>query len=201
MAEFEEIPPGTAIIDAIRAERSQFYEWAGEAIDNAFDAQAHNVNLRRLRHIKADCPACHGTGFIKHEMTLGSLSWDRMEPCDCGPKAEVTVNPPPPPDHSWRVIATTKDGRRWENGARLYTEEAARDYAEWYAKPHLDKHGSYVKAEIVRCDGEQPTNQLTWKTASGKKARKPTMFFEHGTCGDLRWRLAVSKSKRGRQTR
>lgn len=45
MVEYVAIPPGTAIIDAIRAERSMFHSWAGEAIDNSLDANATTVNL------------------------------------------------------------------------------------------------------------------------------------------------------------
>jgi hypothetical protein len=28
-------------------------------------------------------------------------------------------NPEPKPDHSWRIEASTKDGKRWQNGATL----------------------------------------------------------------------------------
>lgn len=42
---YEEIPPGTAIIEAIQAERSPFHSWAGEALDNSLDAQATEINL------------------------------------------------------------------------------------------------------------------------------------------------------------
>lgn len=42
----EEIPPGTGLINSIRAEKSPYYLWAGEAIDNAFDAYATDVHLQ-----------------------------------------------------------------------------------------------------------------------------------------------------------
>lgn len=42
----EEIPPGTGLIDSIRAEKSPYHSWAGEAIDNALDAQASLVELK-----------------------------------------------------------------------------------------------------------------------------------------------------------
>jgi hypothetical protein len=41
----EEGVPSTHLIDAIRAEPSEFWQWAGEAIDNSFDASATKVAL------------------------------------------------------------------------------------------------------------------------------------------------------------
>jgi hypothetical protein len=42
---FELLPPGTALIDSIRAEKSPYYLWAGEVIDNGFDANGRTVRL------------------------------------------------------------------------------------------------------------------------------------------------------------
>jgi Histidine kinase-, DNA gyrase B-, and HSP90-like ATPase len=42
----EELPPGTSLINAIRAEKSPYHAWAGEVLDNAFDAGATLVQLR-----------------------------------------------------------------------------------------------------------------------------------------------------------
>lgn len=46
MAELgEELPPGTGIIDVIRAERHPFFSFACEVIDNSFDAQSTKIRL------------------------------------------------------------------------------------------------------------------------------------------------------------
>lgn len=41
----ERLPPNTSLINSIRAERSSYHSWAGEAIDNALDAKARRVDL------------------------------------------------------------------------------------------------------------------------------------------------------------
>jgi len=45
--------------------------------------------------------------------------------------------PPPNPEHSWRVEAITKDGKRWRNGVCL----GSREEAEAYAKVHVPARG------------------------------------------------------------
>jgi len=88
-------------------------------------------------------------------------------------------NPPPPQEYSWRVEAVTADETRWGNGVRLWTEEEAKTYADSYARFDVD---GYVTADIIRCVSEPPTNGIFAKRG------RPTLTFEHGTCGSLKWR-------------
>ena len=63
---FESLPPGTGLIDAIRAEKSPYYSWAGEVIDNSLDAQATTIKLT----MEANCLKAldNGHGITKeHE--------------------------------------------------------------------------------------------------------------------------------------
>jgi hypothetical protein len=49
---------------------------------------------KRLRNLKADCPACHGTGFLhfKMETECGmSTPLIATEPCDCGSRAKAAL--------------------------------------------------------------------------------------------------------------
>lgn len=88
----------------------------------------------------------------------------------------------PTPDGSWRVEATTSDGRRWVNGVRLRSREEAVVYAEEHVPFDLRRQG-YVSADIVRCD-LPPTNQWIGRARKGGQS---TLHFEHGTCGSLGW--------------
>jgi hypothetical protein len=137
---------------------------------------------KRLAAIKTDCPACKGTGFMWYQIEGKECRFS--QPCDCGPKAEEYVNPPPPQDHSYRVVVIAKDGKRWENGVRLKTREEAETYIEWYIKPDFERAPDvdYGSSEILRCEGGGPIQDITWKTASGKKARRPTFGFPDGKC-------------------
>ena len=56
-----------------------------------------------------------------------------------------------PQDHSWRVEATTNDGRRWLNGVRLGTKEEAEVYISSHVQFDLEQEG-YVTARVCRCD-------------------------------------------------
>jgi hypothetical protein len=90
----------------------------------------------------------------------------------------------PPPGHSCRVEAITKDGKRWSNGVRLSTREEAEVYVHWYARHELEDRGGYVTAEILRCDDE-PRNDISRRRAGGR----PSLGFTHGECGLLEWRV------------
>ena len=83
--------------------------------------------------------------------------------------------------HSSRVEAVAADGIRWANGVRLGTEEEAHTYADHYARFKIE---GYVTGDIIRCDGEQPLNQIT----RNRKGGRPVLNFMHGTCGSLNWR-------------
>lgn len=63
MVEYEEIVPGTEIINAIRAEKSPFWAWAGEVIDNAFDASATDIWL--IMNSAVLCASDNGHGIRK----------------------------------------------------------------------------------------------------------------------------------------
>jgi hypothetical protein len=70
---YEEIPPGTALINSIRAEKSPYYAWAGEAIDNSLDAGASIVALEMLKD-RLDC-LDDGSGITKkHEQDIVQIS-------------------------------------------------------------------------------------------------------------------------------
>jgi hypothetical protein len=83
---------------------------------------------------------------------------------------------------SWRVEATTKDGKRWCNGVRLATREEAKVYIQAHVSFDLEKQG-YVTAEVLRCDGEPPVNSITRRRAGGRAF----LGFMHGTCTSLEW--------------
>jgi hypothetical protein len=129
---------------------------------------------KRLRGIKSDCPACKGTGFMWWQIEDTELRYP--VPCDCGPKAAAAIAPPP--DHSWRVIATTANGRRWQNGVRLYTEEQAKLYADVSAREELE---GYVTAEVLRCN-EHPRNSI-----HRQRSGRVDLVFNHGECTLLGW--------------
>jgi hypothetical protein len=86
------------------------------------------------------------------------------------------------PDHSWRVEATTGDGRRWINGVRLESREEAQVYIDEHVRYDLEDDG-YATAEILRSD-DPPTNWITRKRKGGRS----TLGFEHGTCTSLSWK-------------
>jgi hypothetical protein len=88
------------------------------------------------------------------------------------------------PDHSWRVEASTQDGKRWQNGVRLETKKEAEAYIEAHVRYDLEKHG-YVTAKIVRCDDEANCSVI-------RRSRKgrPTLVFPDGQCTILRWTAA-----------
>lgn len=56
---YDEIPPGTALIHSIRAEKSPYYSWAGEVIDNALDAKARSIRLTMMN----DCLDAEDNGI------------------------------------------------------------------------------------------------------------------------------------------
>jgi hypothetical protein len=143
---------------------------------------------KRLRGIKSDCPACKGTGFIEWQIEDREGGARFSQPCDCGPKAAAHVAPPP--DHSWRVIATTPDGRRWQNGVRLVTEEEAREYADVHARGELE---GYVTAEVLRCD-EQPRNSI-----DHRRSGRVVLIFTDGECGLLHWKPLPTRRSRRQQ--
>jgi len=136
---------------------------------------------KRVRAIKRDCPACHGTGFmswyLQDQGNPDGRDWTWREACDCGPKAAKFAAPPP--DHSWRVVVTTKDGKRWDYGARFFTEEDAREFGDLHAREELELEG-YVTAEILRCN-ERPWNSIIHERG------KSRFTFPHGTCHLLGW--------------
>jgi hypothetical protein len=115
-------------------------------------------------------------------IALGRMRIDSLNgPLSKRAALEQVRNPPPRQLHSWRVEATTKDGRRWGNGVRLGTKEEAKVYVESYVPFDLEKAG-YASAEIIRCDDE-PRNSITRSRAKGR----PKLIFKHGTCGTLEW--------------
>jgi hypothetical protein len=83
------------------------------------------------------------------------------------------------PDHSYRVEVTTADGKRWGNAVRLTTVEEAQLYADHHARAALE---GYVTADIIKCEGEDPLNEIT------KGPEGIDLGFKHGTCGSLKWR-------------
>jgi hypothetical protein len=90
--------------------------------------------------------------------------------------------PPPTPDHSWRVEGVTADGRRWVNGVRLGSREEAEAYIEGHVRFDLEKQG-YANGEIVRCDEPPSAHSIT----RVRKGGRTTLLFAHGTCGALDW--------------
>ena len=91
-------------------------------------------------------------------------------------------NPEPEPDHSWRVEAITKDGRRWSSGVRLATREEAEVYVQFYAAPELAEVG-YVTGEVVRDDKAKWNCSIT----RNKKGGRPILNFTDGECVLLHW--------------
>jgi hypothetical protein len=88
----------------------------------------------------------------------------------------------PKPDHSWRVEAITKDGRRWINGVRLGTREEVEAYIESHVRFELDNAG-YVTAEIVR-DETKPNCDVIRK----RKGGRVYLGFREGECVLQHWR-------------
>jgi hypothetical protein len=86
------------------------------------------------------------------------------------------------PDHSWRVEATTKDGRRWTNGVRLASHEEAEVYVQAHAAFELAEAG-YVTAEVVRDDKAEANCSVI----RNKKGGRPTLVFREGECVLLHW--------------
>jgi hypothetical protein len=89
----------------------------------------------------------------------------------------------PPQEFSWAVIATTKDGKRWQNGVRLKMREDAEEYAEIHVKQGRGPEGrkGYVTAtSIVRCD-DRPRNSIT------RERGRSLLGFMDGECHYLSW--------------
>jgi hypothetical protein len=146
---------------------------------------------KRLRTIKPDCKACHGTGIM--EVTLipgGGRAFKvadaqdavRMtSPCDCGPQAARFVAPPQ--EFSWAVIATTKDGKRWQNGVRFHTHEQAEQYCEVHVQQNYGpkgREGYVTTTSIIRSD-DRPRNSIF------RHRGRPTLGFTDGECHHLSW--------------
>jgi hypothetical protein len=93
-------------------------------------------------------------------------------------------NPEPEPDHSWRVEAITKDGRRWTNGVRLASHEEAEVYAKVHAGEELAKAG-YVTAEVLR-DDEVKANCSVFRQRKG--SNRVILSFRDGECALQHWR-------------
>jgi hypothetical protein len=169
---------GTDIVEAL------LKEWGVEKARTV-----ERVLHKRLRAIKADCKACHGTGLMPVAFTPDGIAKPaatgdevRMtSPCDCGPKAaDFTA---PPQEFSWKVIATTKDRKRWENGVRLRTREEAKQYCEIHVQQDYGpegKEGYVTKTSIIRTD-DRPRNSIF------KERGRPTLGFTHGDCHLLSW--------------
>jgi hypothetical protein len=125
-----------------------------------------------LKHPDRDQTERHiALGFMRLSGLNGPLS----------KTAALAQHREPPQQHSWSVEAVAADGMRWANGVRLGTEEEARVYADRYAYFEIE---GYVTGDIIRCDGEQPLNQIM----RSQKGARPVLGFTHGTCGSLNWR-------------
>ena len=97
------------------------------------------------------------------------------------PKAAFAALSAPKHNHSWRIEASTQDGKRWQNGVRLETKEQAEVYIEAHVRYDLEKQG-YVTAKIVRCDDEANCSVIR----NSRKGR-PTLVFPDGQCTMLGW--------------
>jgi hypothetical protein len=48
----------------------------------------------RLRNLRSDCPACHGAGFVRHDIYTACgvlLSFRAILPCDCADGAPASA--------------------------------------------------------------------------------------------------------------
>jgi Protein of unknown function (DUF3102) len=85
----------------------------------------------------------------------------------------------PPQSDSWTVEAVSNDDKLWRNGVRLATYEEAETYLEVFARQDVP---GFRDGKIIKCD-EPPQNSI-FRT---RKGGRPTLGFEHGTCGALEW--------------
>jgi hypothetical protein len=82
---------------------------------------------------------------------------------------------------AYRVEVVTVDGRRFGNGVRLDTMEAAQLYAEHFARQQVE---GYLTSDIIRCEGELAFHSIT----VNRDDEAPELSFPHGQCGSLSWR-------------
>jgi hypothetical protein len=99
-------------------------------------------------------------------------------------------SPKPKPDHSWRVEAITKDGRRWTNGVRLASYAEAEVYVQAYAAFELAEAG-YVTGEVLRDDKAEANCSIIRRN---KKGGRPTLLFADGECVLQHWQRAEKKA-------
>jgi hypothetical protein len=88
------------------------------------------------------------------------------------------------PSKSWRVEVLTKDGKRYENGVRLATEEEADRYRMVFDITGFWNEGIIIVGTVVIDCGDDPNCGME-RTKKGKITHR--LIFPHGGCGWLGW--------------
>jgi hypothetical protein len=124
---------------------------------------------------------CSIQGCAGKAIAKGLCSKHYMRLRRTGDATKVTKPGPKPTVRSWRVVATTKGGKRYSDGVRLATEEEAHLYC---GVAFFDLRNRHVVRTTVIRSNEEPTASMR-NQRTGELIR--SVKFTHGACDQFGW--------------